>query len=188
MGAQARILVVEDDPKVIIFIEDNLENMGYQVLTARNGAEGLEKAREAKPDLLVLDVMMPEMDGYEVCSQLKADPETRGIPILMLTAKGQLQDKVKGLDIGADDYLAKPYEKAEFEARVKALLRRSVFPPFASGPNIKKLKGFKPPIYRIRSGDFRVLYRVYEKTIIILRVIDRKSLERVIKKLNLSKS
>jgi CheY-like chemotaxis protein len=132
MGAKPRILVVEDDPRVVIFVEDNLEAMGFEVLIARNGVEGLNKAREEKPDLLVLDVMMPEMDGYEVCRQLKADPKTRQIPILMLTAKGQLRDKVKGFDIGADDYLAKPYEKAEFEARVKALLKRSITPPFTT--------------------------------------------------------
>jgi len=149
MGAQPRILVVEDDPKVVIFVEDTLEAMGYQVLITRNGIEGLEKAREAKPDLLILDVMMPEMDGYEVCRQLKADPDTRRIPVLKLTAKGQLGDKVKGLDIGADDYLAKPYEKVEFEARVKALLRRSVSPPFASGPDDSTLSLSCRPDHRI---------------------------------------
>ena len=135
MGAKSRILVVEDDPKVVIFVEDNLEHMGFEVLIARNGLEGLKKARKEKPDLLVLDVMMPEMDGYEVCRRLKADPKTWQIPILMLTAKGQLRDKVKGFDLGADDYLPKPYEKAEFEARVKALLKRSTSPPFAAKEN-----------------------------------------------------
>jgi DNA-binding response OmpR family regulator len=124
-----KILVVEDDPDIVIFVTDCLEYLGFQVLNARNGIEGLKKAREEKPNLLILDVMMPEMDGYEVCHKLKSDPETWQMPILMLTAKGQLQDKVKGLDIGADDYLAKPYQKAELEARVKALLRRSISPP-----------------------------------------------------------
>lgn len=132
MGAKLRILVVEDDPKVVIFVEDSLEYMGFEVLVARNGIEGLGKAVAKKPDLVILDVMMPEMDGYEVCRHLKSDPETKHIPILMLTAKGQLHDKVKGFDLGADDYLAKPYDKAEFEARVKALLKRSLAPPFAT--------------------------------------------------------
>jgi DNA-binding response OmpR family regulator len=129
---KAKILIVEDDPKVVIFIVDQLEYLGHQVAVARNGLEGLEKVKEVMPDLIVLDVMMPEMDGYEVCHRLKSSPETENIPILMLTAKGQLQDKVKGFGIGADDYLPKPYDKAEFEARVKALLKRSASPPFST--------------------------------------------------------
>jgi CheY-like chemotaxis protein len=126
MDSKNRILVVEDDPHVVIFVTDTLEYMGFEVLVARNGIEGLEKAKKEKPNLVILDVMMPEMDGYEVCRRLKADTKTSRLPILMLTAKGQIQDKVRGLDIGADDYLAKPYDKDEFESRVKALLRRTV--------------------------------------------------------------
>lgn len=125
MNSKKRILVVEDDPHVVIFVTDTLEYMGFEVLVARNGLVGLENAKKEKPDLLILDVMMPEMDGYEVCRRLKSDTKTKKIPILMLTAKGQIQDKVKGLDIGADDYLAKPYDKEEFESRVKALIRRT---------------------------------------------------------------
>ena len=132
---KAKILVVEDDPRVVIFVADQLKHIGYQVTVARNGVEALEKVKEDKPDLIVLDVMMPEMDGFEVCRRLKSSPETKSIPILMLTAKGQEEDMVTGLDIGADDYLPKPYGKAEFEARVKALLRRSASPPFAIKQN-----------------------------------------------------
>lgn len=128
--ARTRILVVEDDPRVVVFIVDQLEYLGFEVIVARNGVEGLEQAQKAKPDLIVLDVMMPEMDGYEVCHRLKSSPETEHIPILMLTAKGQLEDKVRGFDKGVDDYLPKPYDKAEFEARVKALLKRSSSPPY----------------------------------------------------------
>lgn len=129
---RAKILVVEDDPRVVVFVEDQLEHLGYQVRIARNGAEALEKVKEERPDLIILDVMMPEMDGYEVCHRLKSSHTTENIPILMLTAKGQLQDKVKGFDIGADDYLPKPYDKAEFEARIRALLKRSASPPYAA--------------------------------------------------------
>lgn len=128
----ATILIVEDDPKVVVFAVDQLEYLGYQTRVARNGVEALNSVKEERPDLIVLDVMMPGMDGYEVCYRLKSSPDTRDIPILMLTAKGQLQDKVKGLELGADDYLPKPYDKAEFEARVRALLRRSASPPFSS--------------------------------------------------------
>ena len=120
-----KILIVEDDPSVVVFAVDNLEYMGYDVTVARNGKDGLNRANSLKPDLIILDVMMPEMDGFEVCQSLKSKTETKDIPILMLTAKGQVQDKVKGFSVGADDYLPKPYEKDEFEARVKALIRRT---------------------------------------------------------------
>lgn len=128
--AKTRILVVEDDPRVVVFIVDQLEYLGYEVTVARNGIEGLEQVQKAKPDLIVLDVMMPEMDGYEVCHRLKSSSVTEHIPILMLTAKGQLEDKVRGFDRGVDDYLPKPYDKAELEARVNALLKRSSSPPY----------------------------------------------------------
>ncbi len=128
--AKVKILVVEDDPDVVVFVVDQLEYLGYQVTVARDGVEGLTKAQGEKPDLIVLDVMMPKMDGYEVCRRLKSSCETSHIPILMLTAKGQLQDKVEGFGKGADDYLPKPYDKAEFEARVKALLKRSTSSPY----------------------------------------------------------
>ncbi len=128
---KTKILLVEDDPRVVIFVKDQLEYLGYQVTVARNGLEALEKVKAEIPNLIILDVMMPEMDGYEVCRRLKSSSKTVGIPILMLTAKGQLQDKLIGFGIGADDYLPKPYDKAEFEARVQALLKRSSSPPFA---------------------------------------------------------
>lgn len=131
---KAKILVVEDDSRVVIFLEDQLENLGHRVIIARNGMEALEKIQDDKPDLIVLDVMMPEMDGYEVSRRLKLSPETKNIPIIMLTAKGQLQDKIKGFDRGADDYLPKPYDKSELDARVTALLKRSVSPPFDVTP------------------------------------------------------
>ncbi len=121
-----KVLVVEDDPSVVVFIVDNLEVLGYDVSIARDGKDGLAKAQALIPDLIILDVMMPEMDGFEVCQNLKTSTKTKNIPILMLTAKGQIQDKVMGFNVGADDYLSKPYEKDEFESRVKALLRRPI--------------------------------------------------------------
>lgn len=122
-----RILVVEDDPRVLVFLVDQLELEGYEVVTARDGVEGLNRARVGNPDLIILDVMMPKMDGYEVCHQLKQSPDTWVIPVLMLTAKGRKQDVVKGLEIGADDYLPKPYDPSELQARINTLFRR--FPP-----------------------------------------------------------
>jgi DNA-binding response OmpR family regulator len=124
MNQKPCVLIVEDDPKVVIVVSDVLQHLGYQTLVARNGAEGLRIVEEEIPDLVILDIMMPKIDGYEVCRRLRANPETWYVPILMLTAKGQLHDKVIGLELGADDYLPKPYAKVELEARVKALLRR----------------------------------------------------------------
>jgi two-component system alkaline phosphatase synthesis response regulator PhoP len=117
-----RILVVEDDPKILKLLSSDLELEGYSVLTAKDGVEGLEQAKNMKPDLIILDVMMPKMNGYDVCRALRKDGSD--IPIIMLTAKGQEAEKVVGLEIGADDYVTKPFGGMELMARVKALLRR----------------------------------------------------------------
>lgn len=118
-----RILLVEDDPSAIRLVSYTLEGEGYEVLTASNGLEGLRKAREDKPDLLVLDVMLPGLDGFEVCRRLRADAETAKLPVLMLSAKAQEIDKTTGLKMGADDYLPKPADPAEIVARVSKLLQ-----------------------------------------------------------------
>ncbi|HEY0566457.1 MAG TPA: response regulator transcription factor [Terriglobales bacterium] len=119
----SRILIVEDEPKMVAGLRDNFEFEGYQVLTANDGAEGLERALAEAPDLVVLDVMMPKMSGLDVCRQLKL--KRPSIPIIMLTARGQEVDKVVGLELGADDYVTKPFSIRELLARVKAVLRRS---------------------------------------------------------------
>src|SRR5262245_38347831 len=118
-----RILIVEDEPNMVAGLRDNFEFEGYDVLSAYDGAEGLERALADSPDLVVLDVMMPKMSGLEVCKQLKA--KRPSIPIIMLTARGQEVDKVVGLELGADDYVTKPFSIRELLARVKAVLRRS---------------------------------------------------------------
>ena len=118
-----RILIVEDEPNMVAGLRDNFEFEGYDVLTAYDGEEGLKRALEDSPDLIVLDVMMPKMSGLEVCKQLKA--KRQSIPIIMLTARGQEVDKVVGLELGADDYVTKPFSIRELLARVKAVLRRS---------------------------------------------------------------
>jgi DNA-binding response OmpR family regulator len=119
----ARILIVEDEPAMRTALRDILESEGYRVQTASDGADGLEQALEQKPDLLLLDVMMPRFDGYALCAELRR--LAMDTPVLMLTAKGQVQDRVAGLDSGADDYLVKPFSTDELLARVRALLRRS---------------------------------------------------------------
>jgi len=119
----AKILIVEDEPNMVAGLRDNFEFEGYQVLTALDGVAGLERALSETPDLVILDVMMPRMSGLDVCKQLKS--KKPGIPIIMLTARGQEVDKVVGLELGADDYVTKPFSIRELLARVKAVLRRA---------------------------------------------------------------
>ena len=124
---RSKILVVEDEKNITKVVAYNLEREGYQVATAKDGEEGLSKARKELPDLVILDLMLPKADGLEVCRQLKTDPKTTRIPIIMLTAKTQETDRVVGLEMGADDYVAKPFSVRELTARVKAVLRRGQF-------------------------------------------------------------
>ena len=118
-----QILVVDDEASIRELLSFNLKKNGYSVETAADGREALAKA--AGMDLVLLDIMLPEVDGLEVCRQLKADPQTSGIPIIMLTAKAEEIDRVLGLELGADDYVVKPFSMRELLARVKAVLRRS---------------------------------------------------------------
>ena len=123
-----KILVVDDEAVLTETIAYNLEQAGYQVTTAADGASALEAARREKLDLIILDVMLPEMDGLEVCRQLRREGSTETTPIMMLTARGDEIDKVVGLEVGADDYVTKPFGRRELLARVRALLRRSEYP------------------------------------------------------------
>ena len=120
-----KILVVDDEPVLVETIAYNLEQAGYQVITAADGSSALEAARREMPDLILLDIMLPEMDGLEVCRKLRIESETATMPIMMLTAKGDEIDKVVGLEVGADDYVTKPFGRRELLARVRALLRRA---------------------------------------------------------------
>ena len=123
-----KILVVDDEPVLVETIAYNLEQAGYQVTTAADGASALEATHRETPDLIILDIMLPEMDGLEVCRQLRREGNTFTTPIMMLTAKGDEIDKVVGLEVGADDYVTKPFGRRELLARVRALLRRSEYP------------------------------------------------------------
>jgi len=119
------ILVIDDEPDLVELVEFNLKKDGYEVIGARNGQSGLEIAQKHLPDLIVLDLMMPGIDGLEVCRQLRADNRTKQIPMIMLTAKSAEADRVVGLELGADDYVTKPFSPRELVARVRALLRRA---------------------------------------------------------------
>ena len=122
MSIMDKILIIDDDIKLIKNIEAYLKDFGYKIEAALNGVEGLQKAKSFQPDLVILDLMMPEMDGLEVCKEIRKD---NPVPILMLTARGKESDIVAGLEVGADDYLTKPFSLRELAARIKATLRRT---------------------------------------------------------------
>ncbi|HET6220684.1 MAG TPA: response regulator, partial [Dongiaceae bacterium] len=119
------VLVVEDESALITLLRYNLEREGFRVAEAKDGEEALLVAREQKPDLVLLDWMLPLLSGLEVCRQLRRMPETRGTPIIMLTARGEEGDKLRGLDSGADDYVTKPFSPSELIARIRAVMRRT---------------------------------------------------------------
>jgi two-component system phosphate regulon response regulator PhoB len=124
--AEARsIVVIEDEDAILDVLDYNLRREGSDVATARDGRAGLELVRERRPDLVLLDLMLPELDGIELCRRLRSEPATAGIPVIMITAKDDESDVVLGLGVGADDYVTKPFSPRELVARVQALLRRS---------------------------------------------------------------
>lgn len=120
-----KILVIDDDSAINELIKINLELVGYKVLQALDGIKGFALAKQELPNAIILDVMMPEVDGYTVAQRIRQNPSTKDTPILMLTALSQLQDKIVGFDIGVDDYLTKPFEMEELRVRLRALLKRS---------------------------------------------------------------
>jgi len=144
----AKILIVEDEDSILMALEDDLSLEGYTVTGERNGARALEKAREGGFDLIILDLMLPGLDGLEVCKRLRA--EENSTPILMLTAKSQEIDKVLGLELGADDYVTKPFSPRELQARVKALLRRR--------------RPENPSVERASFGDVDIDFKGYSVT------------------------
>lgn len=123
------ILIIEDEQDVVDLLALNLRKAGFAILTAADGAAGLEKARSEKPDFIILDLMLPKLPGLEVCKILKTDLRTRRIPIMMLTAKAEEIDRIVGLEFGADDYVPKPFSPREVILRVKAIMRRSEAKP-----------------------------------------------------------
>jgi two-component system phosphate regulon response regulator PhoB len=124
MAAAANILVVEDEDALATLLQYNLEKEGYRVILAGDGEEAMTLAAEQTPDLVVLDWMLPKVSGIEVCRRLRARTETRNLPIIMLTARGEETDRIRGLDTGADDYVVKPISMTELAARIRAVLRR----------------------------------------------------------------
>jgi len=164
------ILVVDDEPRMIQFIRMNLELEGYRVTQASNGLEALDKVRDELPDLVILDVMMPEMDGFETLRLLR---QVSSVPVIMLTVKADEDDKVKGLNLGADDYITKPFSTRELSSRVQAVLRRTEAPaPASSGKSILKIDDYlqvdfsRRLVYaggrevKLRPTEYRLLYHL----------------------------
>lgn len=148
-----KILVVDDEQSIVTLLQYNLERSGYDVITASDGEEALELAENENPDLIVLDVMLPKVDGIDVCKQLRQ--QKMMVPILMLTAKDEEFDKVLGLELGADDYMTKPFSPREVTARVKAILRRADISSLSQGREEEK-DG------QILIGELKILPEHYE--------------------------
>ena len=120
-----KILIVDDEEHIVELLDFNLKNSGYETFIATDGIEAVRIAKEEKPNLILLDLMIPGMDGFDVCKEIKKDKEMKNTSIIMLTAKGEELDKILGLELGADDYITKPFSVRELLARVKAVLRRT---------------------------------------------------------------
>ena len=120
-----KIFIIEDEPSIIQLVQHNLEKNGFLVLSSLNGNDGLKELKKFQPDLLLLDWMLPDLSGIEICKNIRKDNSFKNLPVIMLTAKGEEEDKIKGLDSGVDDYLTKPFSFNELMARIKAVLRRS---------------------------------------------------------------
>jgi two-component system alkaline phosphatase synthesis response regulator PhoP len=123
--AKGKILVVDDEIYIVHILDFSLGMEGYQVSTALDGEQALEKARGERPDLIVLDIMMPKLDGYETCKALKSDPQTKDIPVILLSAKGRNADQKLGFEVGADDYITKPFSPRKLVERINAILGQS---------------------------------------------------------------
>jgi DNA-binding response OmpR family regulator len=162
------ILIVEDDPSTADFVSRYLKRDGHRVLTAADGEEGLRIAREGKPDLMVLDLMLPKLDGIAVCRTLRAESD---IAIIMLTARVDEEDRLTSLDVGADDYMTKPFSPSELAARVRAVLRRSVRLQEGSGPKVLSIDGLTIDItnYVAEVGEQRI--KLTPTEVGILRVL-----------------
>ncbi len=166
-----RILVVDDEKRMIDFIRMNLELEGYQVLEAHNGLEALEAIRTQLPDLVLLDVMMPELDGFETLKMLR---EFSSVPVIMLTAKGEEDDKVYGLELGADDYITKPFGSRELSSRIRAVLRRAEMPSVSPDKAVLKIDDrlsvdfnrreviVEGKRIKLRPTEYRLLYHLIE--------------------------
>src|ERR1700685_2371684 len=162
-----RVLLIEDDRDIVELVRYNLEREGFQVAAATDGASGLAQIRKTPPDILLLDLMLPKLSGLDICKEIRRDTSLNRLPILMLTARGEEADRGVGLEMGADDYVTKPFSPRALVARVKALLRRAQ--PPGQAPRVRESHGLMidPSSYRVTHNDqpvtlstleFRLLY------------------------------
>ena len=147
-----KILVVDDDPSILELIRINLEIQRYKVITAEDAIKGIALNNQETPDLIILDIMLPKLDGYTACQQIRADKKSKNVPILMLTAMSRVDDKIAGFDAGTDDYLTKPFEIGELVARVRALLRRA-----SRTKALDQLSGSTLPNEILHSGEITLM-------------------------------
>ncbi|MXZ76546.1 MAG: response regulator [Gemmatimonadetes bacterium] len=165
------ILVVDDEPDIVEIIQYNLEKSGFDVIVAADGPVALEKARDETPDLIVLDLMLPGLEGTDVCRILKQDERTRSIPILMLTAKSEEIDRIIGLELGADDYVVKPFSPREIALRIRNILRRRTAPetpgPVRAGPLVIDVEGHHVSVsgssVSLTATEFKLLAVLFQR-------------------------
>ncbi len=165
------ILVVDDEPDIVEIIQYNLEKSGFDVIVAADGPVALEKARDETPDLIVLDLMLPGLEGTDVCRILKQDDRTRSIPILMLTAKSEEIDRIIGLELGADDYVVKPFSPREIALRIRNILRRRSAPetpgPVRAGPLVIDVEGHHVSVsgstVSLTATEFKLLAILFQR-------------------------
>ena len=165
------ILVVDDEPDIVEIIQYNLEKSGFDVIVAADGPAALEKARDETPDLIVLDLMLPGLEGTDVCRILKQDERTRYIPILMLTAKSEEIDRIIGLELGADDYVVKPFSPREIALRIRNILRRRSVPdipgPVRAGPLVIDVEGHHVSVsgstVSLTATEFKLLAILFQR-------------------------
>lgn len=163
-----KIFIVEDEPDLVDVLAYNLKREGYQVESAYNGADALRDIKgSAAPDLILLDLMLPDMSGVDICRQLRTDRRTRHVPVIMLTAKGEEIDRVVGFEVGADDYVVKPFSVRELLLRIKAILRRATDPAQSSGLNVFGCLTIDIPAHRVLVNDEEVVLTALEFRLLV---------------------
>ena len=162
--SSAKVLIIEDEEHISELVKYNLEASGYQVIAAYDGEEGLKAVFEHKPDLVILDLMLPKMDGISVCNKLRNNKETEDISIIMLTAKSSETDKIIGLEIGADDYITKPFSVRELQARIKTVLRRTKTPVISLDSGVIKVEDIEIDLdkHEVRRGSEKYVLTLKE--------------------------
>lgn len=167
--AEKKILAVDDDPELLEFLKETLVSAGFNVITAENGKTAIEQFKKERPDMALLDLMLPDMDGLEICKRIRSDPEYSKIPIIMLTARKTIEDKIQGLDQGADIYLPKPFESKELLAQIRSTFRRLEMSAniiskgsIEINPQYNRVKVDGKEITDLTSREFNLLYALME--------------------------